>query len=218
MVGIFMIAKIQGVQAQATVVEKDLTKTKDIEITVSPAALGQIVSINPYNYSNQKKATDIMKNYLSEIAKEEKRKEEERIKKEQEETQKRAQLLIASYRSNININFADLYQRAGQRFGISPKVLQAVHIVETGADGSTCRGSYAGAMGPMQFMPGTFRAYGIDGNGDGTADICNVEDAIFSAANYLAANNGVSDIREALYHYNHSSAYINKVLELAQSL
>ncbi len=49
------------------------------------------------------------------------------------------------------------------------------------------RSSWAGAMGQTQFMPGTLLAYGKDGNGDGKLDIWdNTEDAIASAANYLA--------------------------------
>lgn len=47
-------------------------------------------------------------------------------------------------------------------------------------------GSWAGAMGNMQFMPSAFRNYGIDGDGDGNIDLWNsVPDALTSAANYL---------------------------------
>jgi membrane-bound lytic murein transglycosylase B len=47
-------------------------------------------------------------------------------------------------------------------------------------------GSWAGAMGHMQFMPSTFRAYAVDGDGDGRIDVWqSIPDAMYSAANYL---------------------------------
>jgi membrane-bound lytic murein transglycosylase B len=47
-------------------------------------------------------------------------------------------------------------------------------------------GSFAGAMGYPQFMPTSWRTFGIDGDGDGRVDLINsVDDAIFSIANYL---------------------------------
>lgn len=52
---------------------------------------------------------------------------------------------------------------------------------------SNVKGSWAGAFGNFQFMPTTFKAYAVDGDGDGKIDIVNsVPDAIFSAANYLS--------------------------------
>lgn len=49
-------------------------------------------------------------------------------------------------------------------------------------------GSWAGAMGHVQFMPSTFLAYAVDYDGDGKADIWNNKyDAFASAANYLSA-------------------------------
>ncbi|MEK7096428.1 MAG: lytic transglycosylase domain-containing protein [Patescibacteria group bacterium] len=113
-------------------------------------------------------------------------------------------------------NFDEMYQRAGAAYGVSPALLKAVHIVETGASGSTSRANPSGATGPMQFLPSTFRAYGVDGNGDGVKDICNVEDAVFSAARYLKAC-GYPNVKLALYGYNPSSRYVNKVANLAYS-
>jgi membrane-bound lytic murein transglycosylase B len=50
-------------------------------------------------------------------------------------------------------------------------------------------GSYAGAMGYPQFMPRSYRAYALDGNGDGRRDLwSSTDDAIASIANYLAAH------------------------------
>ncbi len=60
-------------------------------------------------------------------------------------------------------------------------ILQAGHVTP-----EAMRGSWAGAMGQVQFMPGTFRRYAVDGDGDGRKDIWqSLPDAFASAANYL---------------------------------
>jgi len=113
--------------------------------------------------------------------------------------------------------FNSIYESAGAMFGINPKLLQAVHIVETGASGSTRKTSYAGATGPMQFLPSTWRRHGVDGDGDGHADITNVADAIYTAASYLKSC-GYPDTRKALWGYNPSTSYYNKVMNTASRL
>jgi membrane-bound lytic murein transglycosylase B len=56
------------------------------------------------------------------------------------------------------------------------------------------KGSYAGAMGPPQFMPSSYRAYAVDYEGnDGIDLLTNMEDAIVSVANYLKKNGWHSD-------------------------
>ncbi len=89
-------------------------------------------------------------------------------------------------------SFDEIYKQAGSRYGIPWEILYGLHLTETGLrDGAISSGYGTGAQGPMQFMPGTWANYGVDGNGDGTADINNAIDAIFGAANYLAAHGGV---------------------------
>jgi len=55
-------------------------------------------------------------------------------------------------------------------------------IVQSSAGGSV---TYARAMGPMQFLPGTWARYASDGDGDGVADPQNLYDATLAAAKYL---------------------------------
>lgn len=53
--------------------------------------------------------------------------------------------------------------------------------------------SSAGAEGPFQFLPDTWEAYGVDGDGDGDADIQDVTDATYGAANFLNSLGGTPD-------------------------
>ena len=72
--------------------------------------------------------------------------------------------------------------------------------------------STAGAQGPMQFIPSTWRAYGMGG------DIHDPHDAILGAANYLHASGARGDYRGALHAYNPSSAYVDAVLRYARRM
>lgn len=112
-----------------------------------------------------------------------------------------------------------LYQTAGGVFGIDWRLIEAVHQIESGKSGSTSTRSGAGATGPMQFLPSTFRSYAVDGNGDGVTDITNLEDAIFTGARYLA-NGGadVGNIDAALFNYNHSYSYVEAVKHIMSGI
>jgi membrane-bound lytic murein transglycosylase B len=119
---------------------------------------------------------------------------------------------------SVPINLQALYQAAEAKYGVSRYILAAVHMVESGQSLDTARSSYAGAQGPMQFMPSTFAAYAQDGDGDGQALINDVHDAVFTAAKYLRANGAASgNVSGALYRYNHSYSYVNHVLSVARS-
>lgn len=113
-------------------------------------------------------------------------------------------------------DFDDVFQRASNTYGVEPKLLKAIHKIETNCSGSTDRKSWAGATGPMQFMPSTWRKVGVDGNSDGLADINNIEDAIFSAANYLVIS-GYPNTKKSLWSYNPSERYYRKVISVMSS-
>ena len=107
-----------------------------------------------------------------------------------------------------------LWQRAGASYGIPWQVLAAINKVESNW-GRNMGPSSAGAIGWMQFMPSTWLRWGVDANGDGVADPWDPTDAVFSAARYLAAAGGATDIYHAVFAYNHADWYVNEVLSLA---
>ncbi|MQA83652.1 MAG: transglycosylase SLT domain-containing protein [Streptosporangiales bacterium] len=116
-------------------------------------------------------------------------------------------------------SYLDLYKQAATRCpGLSWTVLAAIGQIESG-HGRNNGPSTAGALGPMQFMPGTWAAYGVDGDGDNRADIMNPYDAVPSAAAYLCANGagrGGGALANAIWHYNHAWWYVREVLSLAR--
>lgn len=72
------------------------------------------------------------------------------------------------------------------------------------------------AVGPMQFIPSTWRTWGTDGNGDGASDPNNIYDAALSAGRYLCAGGRdlsvPADLDRAILGYNHSEDYLRTVL------
>jgi hypothetical protein len=103
------------------------------------------------------------------------------------------------------------YRAAQRRFHVPWQVLAAVHFVES-AFGRVTNHSSAGAQGPMQFMPATWRAYGLGGN------VHNTRDAIMGAANYLHRSGAPADTARALYAYNPSHLYVAAVLDYARQM
>ena len=101
------------------------------------------------------------------------------------------------------------YAAAQRRFHVGWHVLAAVNFVES-AFGRMRSDSPAGARGPMQFLPATWRAFGLGG------DIRDPHDAILGAANYLSASGAPHSYAAALFHYNPSPLYVDAVRRYAR--
>jgi len=108
-----------------------------------------------------------------------------------------------------------IYQAAGIEYGVRWEVLAAINEIETDY-GRNLNVSSAGALGWMQFMPATWKAYGVDANGDKKKDPYNPVDAIFAAARYLKAAGADEDLRRAIFAYNHADWYVDSVLMRAR--
>jgi hypothetical protein len=104
-----------------------------------------------------------------------------------------------------------IYQAAGIQYGVRWEVLAAINEIETDY-GRNLNVSSAGAVGWMQFMPATWKMYGVDANNDDQKDPYNPVDAIFAAARYLKAAGAETDIRRAVFAYNHADWYVDSVL------
>ena len=113
--------------------------------------------------------------------------------------------------------YVKLYRESAKKYGFGPDwyILAAVGKVESD-HGANMGPSSAGAMGPMQFLPSTWEASGVDGNGDGVANIMDPRDAIPAAAGYLKEGGAPKDWYRALYSYNHADWYVKKVLGVAE--
>jgi membrane-bound lytic murein transglycosylase B len=103
------------------------------------------------------------------------------------------------------------YREADRRFAVRWNLLAAVNFVES-AFNKLRNNSAAGAQGPMQFVPSTWRAYGLGG------DVRDPHDAILGAANYLHANGAPRNNRRALFRYNPSPLYVDAVLRYAREI
>ncbi len=124
-------------------------------------------------------------------------------------------VLIDSFR--IPPFLLPIYQAAGVEYGIRWEVLAAINEIETDY-GRNLSVSTAGALGWMQFMPGTWATYGVDANRDGRRDPYNPVDAIFAAARYLKAAGAGEDLQRAIFAYNHAQWYVDDVLKRARTL
>ncbi len=108
-----------------------------------------------------------------------------------------------------------IYQAAGIEYQVPWQVLAAINEIETDY-GRNLSVSSAGAVGWMQFLPSTWKQWGVDANGDGVADPYNPVDAIFTAARYLRAAGASSNLSQAIFAYNHATWYVQSVLLRAQ--
>jgi hypothetical protein len=100
------------------------------------------------------------------------------------------------------------YAIAQRRFGIDWSILASVNFVES-AFGRIRSASQAGARGPMQFLPSTWRRFGMGGSID------DPRDAILAAANLLRHDGAPRHLDRALFAYNHSTAYVRAIRRFA---
>jgi hypothetical protein len=103
------------------------------------------------------------------------------------------------------------YREAESASGVGWNYLAAINLIET-RFGSIDGVSAAGAVGPMQFLPSTFAAYGAGG------DINSPHDSIMAAGRYLAANGFATDRDHAIYRYNNANEYVQAVNDYAAVL
>lgn len=115
-------------------------------------------------------------------------------------------------------SFRPFYQEVGPRFGVPWQVIEAIHQLESGKSCHTARRSSAGATGPMQFLPSTWRHYQWDCTGDGKADITNAYDSICTGAHYIGTGLTGNSLERSIFSYNHSWSYVNKVLSIAREI
>ena len=123
-------------------------------------------------------------------------------------------------RLRIPVDYLELYQRAGARYGLDWTRLAAIGAVEsqhgqTASPGVVTGANERGASGPAQFLAATWDRFGLDGDADGVRDPHDPADAIFSMASYLRASGAPEDWLGALHAYNHSDVYAADVEQLA---
>jgi hypothetical protein len=120
----------------------------------------------------------------------------------------------------VPTNYIQLFKASAADYcpGLSWTVLAAIGQIESN-DGQNMGPSSAGALGPMQFLPTTWAAWGIDGFGQtGPPSVMNPYDAVPAAARLLCADGaaaGGQSLYNAIFDYNHADWYVREVLSLA---
>ena len=99
--------------------------------------------------------------------------------------------------------------------------VNTARITDTDAGAYDGDGAFDRAVGPMQFIPGTWRSMGVDGDGDGVRNPQDIDDAAMSAAVYLCAGktdlSKAGDLNAAVLRYNHSQQYVDLVVSIAKA-
>ena len=145
-----------------------------------------------------------------------------------------ASLLDPDYLSKIQKKYADVYPQLKDEYTINRAQRKAqwaldelYHLVylanELKMDPLKIMGSFAGAIGPAQFIPSTFRSYGIDGDKDGIRNPFKMADAKASIGHYLKSSGwsegaSLETKRDAIWQYNHSRVYVNTIMLLYDEL
>jgi transglycosylase-like protein with SLT domain len=102
------------------------------------------------------------------------------------------------------------YAEAQRKYGVNASYLASINFIES-KYGRVNGPSSAGAIGPMQFLPGTWVEYGQGGN------ISDPHDAILAAARLLVHNGAPYNMRNAIWHYNNSYDYVDAVEAFARA-
>jgi hypothetical protein len=129
------------------------------------------------------------------------------------------QLPVDSAPAGRPATYLQLFRASAARYcpGLSWTVLAAIGQIES-ADGTNNGPSRAGALGPMQFLPSTWQAWGMSAFGEtGPPNVMDPYDAVPSAARYLCAAGAATPagLAQAIFAYNHASWYVSEVLALA---
>lgn len=106
-------------------------------------------------------------------------------------------------------------------FGPRLDGVSTARITDTDAGAFDGDGAFDRAVGPMQFIPGTWRSMGVDGDGDGVRNPQDIDDAAMSTAVYLCSGktdlSKASDLNSAVLRYNHSQQYADLVISIAKA-
>lgn len=103
-------------------------------------------------------------------------------------------------------------------FGIDLTGESSARIEDTDGGAWDGKADIDRAVGPLQFIPATWEAWGADGNRDGVNDPQHIDDAALAAARYLCHHGDLSQPatwRTAIFAYNHLESYVNAVAQAA---